>query len=56
MLKKDLINRILEIASYYEGDDLKGMSRIELEDILEEITGDSDMYPNGRDYEAEDEE
>lgn len=56
MKKSDMINRILEISSLYERQMLEKMSAKEIVGIFEELTDFSDIYPNGRDYDAEDEE
>ena len=56
MKKSDMINRILEISSLYERQMLEKMDDEEIVEIFEELTDFSDMYPNGRDYDAEDEE
>lgn len=39
-----------------DGVDLEGMNVRELDNIIRDAEDDSDMYPNGRDYSAEDED
>ena len=53
MTKSELIE--LLVSNYHEDkDELKKMKKDELEELLEEYTDDIDMFPNGRDYDAED--
>ena len=51
-------NRIIEILIKYNFDreELKGQSKEELEELLQEHTDWSDLYPNGRDFDSEDED
>lgn len=56
MNKNDMINRILEISSLYDKKTLSNMSKDDIVEIFEEITDTSDMFPNGRDFDAEDED
>ena len=56
MKKSELIVAIHEIDSSRDELELKKLSKEELEELYEDLTDDSDMYPNGRDYDAEDED
>lgn len=56
MNKNDMINRILEISSLYDKKTLSNMSKDDIDEIFEDITDTSDMFPNGRDFDAEDED
>ena len=56
MSKSEKIQYILEWESSYTEDDLKKLSNKELDSIITDINDDSDMFPNGRDYDAEDED
>lgn len=56
MNKNDMINRILEISSLYDKKTLSNMSKDDIVEIFEEITDTSDIFPNGRDFDAEDED
>ena len=56
MGKSDLIAAILEIDSCHEKSELKKMSLDELKKIYEDLTDESGMYPNGHDYDADDED
>lgn len=46
------------LVSCYREDkaDMKSLSKEELEELYEAYNDDSDMFPNGRDFEAEDED
>ena len=52
MLKDELIRTLLELGE--DKNELKRMSKSELEEIYENLTDDGIMHPNGRDYDAED--
>ncbi len=56
MSRNEKIQYIQENDSSYSRDELKKMSNKELDAIKADIDDDSDMYPNGRDYDAEDED
>ena len=51
-------NEIIEIlVKYnYEREELKGQKKDELEELLQEHTDWSNIYPNGRDFDSEDED
>lgn len=53
MKKKELIDYLVE---EYDEDrkELKKMTKDELQEMLENYTDTSDLFPNGRDYDAED--
>ena len=55
MRKFDLIEYLVK---KYQRDyeELKDMSKEELEELLVELEDDSDLFPNGRDFDAEDED
>lgn len=55
MGRKELIQYILEYDPSYDEEELNEMSTGKLNAIYKEINDDSDMHPNGRDYDAEDE-
>lgn len=48
--------KILEITSIYDKDELLNMSIEEIEEIFEELTDTASLFPNGRDFDAEDED
>ncbi|WP_187115110.1 hypothetical protein [Clostridium tyrobutyricum] len=53
MTKAEIIEILVD--TYREDkDELKKMKKDELEEILEEYEDDSSMFPNGRDFDAED--
>ena len=55
MRKFDLIEYLVrKYQRDYE--ELKDMSKEELEELLVELEDDSDLFPNGRDFDAEDED
>lgn len=54
--KKDLIRRILELNTCVTKEELLEEDVEELLERLEDLTDDSDMFPNGRDFDAEDED
>lgn len=56
MSKSEKIQYILELDSSYTEEDLKKLSNKELDSMITDINDDSDMFPNGRDYDAEDED
>ncbi len=56
MNRNEKIQYILERESLYDRDELRAMSDEELDLTIADIDDDSDMYPNGRDYDAEDED
>lgn len=51
MKKSELIEELIEHGENKE--ELKKMTKDELEELYEEITDSSDLFPNGRDYDAE---
>lgn len=51
MKKSELIELLLEYGEDIK--ELKKMTKDELEELYEEYTDTSDMFPNGRDYDAE---
>lgn len=55
MRKFDLIEYLVK---KYQRDyeELKDMTKEELEELLDELEDDSDLFPNGRDFDAEDED
>lgn len=55
MTKGELIEVL--VSDYWQDEDeLKEMNKSALEDLLADMTDPSDMFPNGRDYDAEDED
>ena len=56
MTKEELITALISFDSSLELKELRKTSKIELLEMLEEFTDTTDIFPNGRDYEAEDEE
>ena len=55
MSKFDLIEYL--VRKYQQDyEELKDLSKKELEDLLEELEDDGDLFPNGRDFDAEDED
>ena len=55
MTKAELID--LLVSDYWQDEsELKKMTKAELEDLFDDLTDHSDMFPNGRDYDAEDED
>ena len=55
MTKAELID--LLVSDYGQDEsELKKMTKAELKALLDDLTDHSDMYPNGRDYDAEDED
>lgn len=56
MSKSEKIQYILECDSSYTEEYLKKLSNKELDSMITDINDDSDMFPNGRDYDAEDED
>lgn len=55
MRKNELI-KILVDNYFQDYDEVSSLTKEELEELLEELEDSSDMYPNGRDFDAEDEE
>lgn len=56
MRKAEKIERLLELCHWFTEAELKKKKVEELDELLDEFTDDSDLYPNGRDYDAEDED
>ena len=55
MSKFDLIEYL--VRKYQQDyEELKDLSKKELEDLLAELEDDGDLFPNGRDFDAEDED
>lgn len=55
MRKAELID--LLVSDYWQDEaELKKMTKAELEELLDDLTDESDMFPNGRDYDAENED
>lgn len=55
MSRQELIYYLVEkYQEDYEA--LKDMTKEELEDLLEDLEDDGDLFPNGRDFDAEDED
>lgn len=51
MKKSELIELLIEHGE--DEKELKKMTKDELEELYEEITDTSNLFPNGRDYDAE---
>lgn len=56
MLKQEIIYRLLEIGVPYTKSELQKMDKADLKEMLNELTDSSEMFPNGRDYDSEDED
>lgn len=56
MKRNEMIKEILKKYSDYEKEEFDEMTDKEVELAYYEIVGNTDMFPNGRDFEAEDEE
>ncbi len=57
MKKYEIIDRIMEIKpNRYSRKELSKIRKSELEDILDDLTGGSSLFPNGRDYDSADED
>lgn len=56
MRKNEKIQYILENNSSYDREKLEEMTKEELNRIFADESDNSDMFPNGRDYDAEDED
>lgn len=55
MRKADLID--LLVSDYGQDEaELEIMTESELKELFDDLTDESDMFPNGRDYDAEDED
>ena len=55
MSKFDLIEYL--VRKYQQDyEELKDLSKKELEDLLAELEDDGDLFPNGRDFDAENED
>jgi hypothetical protein len=54
--KKDLIRRILELDTCVTKEELLEEDIEDLLEKLEDLSDDSDMFPNGRDFDAEDDD
>lgn len=56
MERNEMIKEILKKCSDYELEEFEEMSDKDVELAYYEVLGSNDMFPNGRDFEAEDEE
>lgn len=56
MRKAEKIEILLEYHPFLDKADLKKMKAAELDALMDELDDDSVLYPNGRDYDAEDED
>lgn len=56
MKRNEMIKEILKKYSDYEKEEFDEMTDKEVELAYYEIVGNTDMFPNDRDFEAEDEE
>ena len=56
MKRNEMIKEILKKCSDYEKEEFDEMTDKEVELAYYEIVDNTDMFPNGRDFEAEDEE
>lgn len=54
MNKSEIIEFLLKYN--YDYDELKKQSKKELEELFEEHTDTSNLFPNGRDFDSEDED
>ena len=54
--KKELIRRILELDTCITEEELLEEDAEDLFERLEELSDDSNLFPNGRDFDAEDED
>ena len=55
-MKKNELIRILVDCFYQDEKEMREMTKEELEEMYRDLEDTSDMYPNGRDFDAEDEE
>lgn len=53
MTKEEMIDILVEGCGYGR-EDLEEYTEEDLKDMIDEISGDGGMYPNGRDYDSED--
>lgn len=56
MKKDEKIEILLQYSPWLDETELKQMTVAELDELIDDLSDDSDMYPNGRDYDAEDED
>ena len=56
MRKAEKIEILLQYSPWLDETELKQMTVSELDELIDDLNDDSDMYPNGRDYDAEDED
>lgn len=56
MRKAEKIEILLQYSSWLDKDELQKLSSKELDELIDELSDTSDLYPNGRDYDAEDED
>lgn len=56
MRKAEKIEILLEHCHWFTEAELKKKSVAEIDELLDEFTDDSILYPNGRDYDAEGED
>lgn len=55
MNKQEIIEVL--VSNYMQDEDeVKAMSKKDLKSLLDDLEDESDMFPNGRDYDAEDED
>ena len=56
MRKDEKIETLLQYSPWLDETELKQMTVTDLDELIDDLSDDSDMYPNGRDYDAEDED
>lgn len=56
MRKSEKIETLLQYNCSLDETELKKMTVSEIDELIDGLNDDSDMYPNGRDYDAEDED
>ena len=56
MKKAEKIQLLLEYHPWLEEAELKKMKVAEIDALMDELDDESVLYPNGRDYDAEDED
>ena len=54
-MRKNELVKLLVDKYFQDYDEMVSSTKEELEELLEELEDSSDMYPNGRDFDAEDE-
>ena len=55
-MKKSELVKLLVDKYYQDYNEMKLSTKEELEELLRDLEDTSDMYPNGRDFDAEDED